>query len=281
MTSAAPQTGREEGGFALLIVLWGLVLVALMLAIVTSAGRRDLSSAIALRDAAAAEAAADAAVAETIWHLLDGTGDGWTLADGRHVLREAGTVVEVGIVDDRGKIDVNQALPTLMESLLTVLGVDRSRAHDLGVAITEWRSQAAGPDGDPQIGAAYRMLGLNWGPPGVEFQSLDELLLVRGMTRPIYQAMLPHLTLALEQGPWSPRAHPGVVQTPEVAAALQRAHVTGNLNIDQADDRGPQVFELQVRVLGPGTARFNRRCMVRFDGTLSGSAWKYRILAVE
>lgn len=276
----ATGAGRQRG-FALLLVLWGLVLVALLLSVVTASGRRDITDAMAARDVAAAEAAADAAIAETIWHVLDGGGDAWPLADGRHVLREGAATVEVEISDDRGKVDINQALPTLTEALLAVLGVDRSQAHDLAVAISEWHSQAAGPDGDPQVGSAYRMQGLVWGPPGVEFQTLDELLLVRGMTRPIYQALLPNITLALEQSPWGGRAAAGVVPPAPVAAALVRAKQAGGLNLDQADPRGPQVFGVRVRVLGPGATRFSRRALVRLDGTLSGSAWKYRVLDLE
>ncbi len=271
-TAPAPDTDR---GFALLIVLWSLSLLALMLSLVTSTGRSDLATASALRDAAQSEAAADAAIHEAIWHLLDGADESWRLNGERRRLREAGITVDVGIIDDRGKIDINQAAGPLLEQLFTVLGVNHASARDLGTAIVEWHSQGPGADSDPTVAAPYRMLGLGYGPPGQEFQSLDELRMVRGMTPQIYAAAKPFLTLALEQAPW-------VASTgPEVLAAIARAKKLANLTLDNADPRGPQVFWVFARALGPGSARFERRAMIRFDGTLSGPAWKYRILALE
>ena len=53
---------------------------------------------------------------------------------------------------------------------------------DLGTAIGDWRSQASPGDAAKPCRAEYRMDGRAWGPPGQEFERLDELLLVRGMT---------------------------------------------------------------------------------------------------
>jgi general secretion pathway protein K len=262
-----------EGGFALLIVLWTLVLLALLTAQITSAGRVQAQTAAALRLAAQLEYAADGAVQETIWHMIDGGGDYWPPGTGTHFLKEPGADVRVDVVDDRGKLDVNQVPPGLLSGLFAVLGADSGAAQALGTAVADWRSQAAPGDAAQSVPPEYRQDGRAWGPPGQEMERLDELLLVHGMTPALYQASLPYLTLNLEQGPWLQYAPPVVV------AALARAKRTNGIAVDAADARGPTVLQITAEAQGPGGARFVRRVMMRLDGTLSGPAWKYRIMS--
>ena len=48
--------------------------------------------------------------------------------------------------------------------------------------------------------------------------------------------------------------------------------------MENADPRGPVVLRLTARATGANGAAFTRRVLFRLDGTLSGPAWKYRIL---
>src|SRR5204863_3728462 len=66
-----PAKPRQSRGFALLIVLWVLVLIAFLIAQVTAAGRTELRIAGNLYANAAAEAALEGAVSEAIFHLSD------------------------------------------------------------------------------------------------------------------------------------------------------------------------------------------------------------------
>ncbi len=271
--SGARET--REGGFALLIVLWTLVLLALLTAQVTSAGRAQVETAAALRISAQLQYAADGAIQETIWHMLDGAGDYWPPGTSTRILHEPGGVVRVDIEDDRGKMDVNQVPPGLLAGLFAALGADNDTAQAVGTAVADWRSQAAPGDAAQSVPAEYHMEGRAWGPPGQEFERLDELLLVRGMTTALYQASLPYLTLNLEQGPWLQYAPPAVL------AGIARAKRTAGIAVDAADARGPIVLRLTAEADGPGGGRFVRHVMMRLDGTLSGPAWKYRIMSWE
>ena len=264
-----------EGGFALLIVLWTMVLLALLSAQITGAGRSEAQLASALRNGAQLEQAANGAVEETIWHLLEGTGDYWQPGAGAYDLKEPGAVVHVTITDDRGKMDINQVPPQLLAGLFSVLGADATTATNISTAIGDWRSQSAPGDAAANVPAEYRMDGRLWGPPGQEFERLDELLLVRGMTPALYQKSLPYLTLDLEQAPWLQYAGPLVL------AALDKAKRTAGVTVESADARGPVVLEIEAVAIGPGGARFVRHCLMRLDGTLSGPAWKYRVLSWE
>jgi general secretion pathway protein K len=271
----AAGSRQGERGFALLIVLWTMVLLALLTAQVTGAGRSEAQMAAALRISAQLQAAADGAVQETIWHMLDGGGDYWQPGAGSYDLKEPGALVHVDVDDDRGKLDVNQVPPALLTGLFLTLGADNDTATIAGNAIADWRSDSNPGDPIENVPPEYRMDGRTWGPPGQNIERLDELLLVHGMTPQLYQASLPYLTLALEQGPWLQYAGP------TVTAAMAKAKRVNGFTIDQPDARGPIVLRMRAEAMGPGGARFVRRVLMRFDGELSGPTWKYRILEWE
>jgi len=270
------EASETDRGFALLLVLWTMALLALLGAQVTGAGRAETRLAAALRSGAQLQAAADGAIYETIWHVLDGSGDYWQPGAMTRVLDEPGGQVEVTVTDERGKLDINQAPPALLQALFTVLGADRATAQTVSNAIADWRSQQpAGSDPDTPLSASYRSEGHLWGPAGQEFQRLDELQLVLGMTPALYQATLPYLTLALEQGPWQAYA------SAPVMAAISKARRESALTTDNADTRGPIVLRITAHAAGPNGSAFTRRVLFRLDGTLSGPGWKYRILSWE
>lgn len=271
-----PHPRADDEGFALLLVLWTMVLLSLLATQVTGAGRAEARLASALRGGAQLREAADAATYETIWHMLDGSGDNWTPGAMARVLQEASGPVTVTVTDERGKIDINQAPPALLIGLFSVLGAGTKTASVVANAITEWRSQQpAGFEADSPVVAGYRMENKAWAPAGQEFQRLDELQLVLGMTPALYRASLPYLTLALEQSPW-----PAYASLP-VQAAMARAKRDFGLALDTPDTRGPIVLRIEARATGAGGAAFVRRVLFRLDGSLSGPAWKYRILSWE
>jgi general secretion pathway protein K len=270
--SNASEAGAPgEQGYALLIVLWTMVMLALLSAQVVGGARAELQDAAATRETAQLEGAADAAIWETIWHMIDGSGDYWAPGAASYTLKEAAGPVEVEIEDDRGKLDLNQMPAAMFSGLFSVLGADDVTARALGTAIVDWRTQNSPGDQDDNVSPEYRMDGRVWGPPGQEFDRMEDLLLVRGMTPDLYQAAVPYLTLNLEQAPWTQYTGP------VVAAALAKAKRFSGVFVSTPNVKGPIVLRLVATANGPNGARFVRRVMMRFDGTLSGAAWKYRI----
>jgi general secretion pathway protein K len=195
-----------------------MVLLALLGTQVTGAGGAETRLATALRSGAQLQEAADGAVYETIWHMLDGGGDYWPPGAMTRVLDEAAGRVMVTVTDERGKMDVNQVPPGYLQALFSVLGADKDTATNVANALADWRSQQpAGGGTDTPLTQQYRSAGRAWGPAGAEFQRLDDLQLVLGMTSALASAAKPYLTLALEQGPWLKYA------SPVVLAALAKA----------------------------------------------------------
>ena len=94
-----------QRGFALLIVLWTLVLLSLILAQLLSAGRSEAQLATKLRDAAVAEAVADGAVQDTLFHLMAQGAQAWP-PHGVHLVRMRARYCR-GY--DRGPVDQGQS----------------------------------------------------------------------------------------------------------------------------------------------------------------------------
>src|SRR6516162_10905670 len=78
---------RRSGGFALLVVLWTLVLIAFIVAHLTATGRTESRIAGNLVADAVAEAAADGGIAAAIFNQLDANpGQRWPLNGEAHEL---------------------------------------------------------------------------------------------------------------------------------------------------------------------------------------------------
>lgn len=167
-----PHAG--DRGFALLIVLWAVVLLALLGTGLAATGRTEVQIAASLRAAAAAEAAADGAVYEAAFHLLD-PDQPWA-ADGRErVVLIADASVTVRIDNQAGKVSPNLAEPDLLRVLLRRLGTDTQTASRLSDAIADWRFPGSQPRPNGAKSPQYLAAGLDYGPPGTPFTDLDEL----------------------------------------------------------------------------------------------------------
>ena len=159
----------SESGFALLIVLWAVVLLALLATQLTATGRTELRLAANLRAAAAAEAAADGAVQDAVFHLL-APADPWP-ADGgeRALLRRA--------------------------------GAEGRTADGIAAAIVDWRF----PGNQGQPGGAkeaqYRAAGRPYGPAGAPFRSVAELGAVLGMTPELLARLEPNVSVLTDTDP--------------------------------------------------------------------------------
>ncbi|KRG82998.1 general secretion pathway protein GspK [Stenotrophomonas daejeonensis] len=116
--------------------------------------------------------------------------------DGRpYRLRFADADIEVRIVDESGKVDLNQADAGLLAALMRTQGVDDARARRLAAAIVDWRD----PDPLQQPGGAedadYAAAGLPYGAKDQPFESLAEVEQVLGMDRQTFARLQPYLTL--------------------------------------------------------------------------------------
>ena len=210
------RPGREDG-FALLIVLWALVLISLLATQVTAAGRGAVQVAANLRGAAVAEAAADGAVHEAIFRMLDPSDAGWR-ADGqlRRLPMPRGDIA-VRLDDQAGKVNPNLASTGLLTELLRELGADTQTATRVAAAIADWRAPTATAMPNGAKASEYRNAGRDYGPPNAPIQSIGELGGVLGMTPALLGRLAPHLSLFHDGDP-----DPGLAD-PVTLRALRRS----------------------------------------------------------
>ncbi|MGI4978024.1 MAG: hypothetical protein ACRYG6_13875 [Janthinobacterium lividum] len=247
----------RERGFALLIVLWTVVLLTLLVTQLTSAGRGEAQIAANLRRDAAAELAADGAVQASMFHMLDGSGARW-LPDGtERALAVSRGRAAIVLRDQGGKVNPNTAQADLLSALVVALGTDPHAAGLVAQAIVDWRTPPAMPGQPAASTASYRAAGLSVAPAGLPFGSVDDVALVRGMTPALFARLRPHLSVFSVGEPRLTLADP-------VVAQALRALGAGGVS-----DAVPEVtvVEVTATVRMASGAVFSRRATVQVGGS--------------
>lgn len=184
-------------GAALLLVLWLIVLLTGLVGGFALQARVEGLQGRALTRGLVAENAARAGVEYALTRVVLTDPRMQWRADGRsYRWRFADADVEISLIDEDGKLDLNQADVPLLGALLRAVGVDQAQADRLAAAIADWRdtdqlTQPAGGGEDPD----YASAGLPYGAKDAEFESVAELEQVLGFTPAIYARVEPHVTV--------------------------------------------------------------------------------------
>ncbi len=249
-----------DRGFALLVVLWTLVLVSLLILRLTEAGSAEARLGINLRRAAVAEAEADGAFAEAAFRLATKSGAA------RHLtLNTPHGSADVTIRSEDGKVDLNNASAPIMGALLAAVGDSPAEAATLVQAIAAWHTNVPASQ-LPALEVPYRAAGRRFGPPATPFQSVDELRLVLGVTPSLFDRLAPHLTVFGSGDPDLSMADPVVLR----AAAL--IGETPGTN-DQAGSNGGDVYDIRVDEHAGG-ARFVRDAVIQLQTASDATPWR-------
>ena len=189
-------------GAALLLVLW---LVALLTALVgayaLTARIEALQGRVGSRGAMAQEIAR-AGMEYALVRVADRNPETHWQPNGRaYAWRFDGHDVQVRIIDETGKVDLNQADVPLLSRLMQALGEPPDASDALAAAIVDWRDaddlgQPVGGAEDGDCAAAGRPYGAKDAP----FETIAELEQVLGMTPDLYARLEPFLTLYSGRG---------------------------------------------------------------------------------
>ena len=254
------MSARRHGsrGAALILVLWLTALLAALIGAFAMTARteylqgRTLGSGLVAAQAARAGleyAATRVSLPDPrLQWLPDGRSYRWRLGDAE---------VEVRIVDESGKLDLNGAEAASLAALMRVAGAEPQQADALAAAIVDWRdsddmTQVQGGAEDPQYAAA----GLAWGAKDAPFETVAEVQQVLGMTPALYARLAPHLTIFSGLPMADPRfATPEVLQSMGIDAAPVLA----------ARERPPQPGDASFVGAGSGTYSIDSRARLR-DG---------------
>jgi general secretion pathway protein K len=251
------------------LVLWLLVLLTGLISVFALSARTEGLQGRFLGRSTAARYAAEAGVEVAALHLQgDDLAARW-VPDGRvNQFRFEGQQVQVRVLDESAKIDLNVAPAELLIGLLSALRIDQARAHLLASAILDWRDSdnllnAEGGAEDPQYAAAK----LPYGAKDRPFETLSELRQVLGMDEALYRQLQPYLTV------YTGRARPD----PQFAAAPvlqalglppeQIEQIVAQRALTQSGQpRPPGAQTAVVSAQGTGTYSISSRA-TRADGT--------------
>lgn len=260
----------RERGWALVSVLWMLailtMLVAAAQALSFSSEQREQRALAQAR----MEAGFHAGIVRAVIGIQDPRAEQRWRVDGVPQDFELdGETVRITIQDQLGLVDLNAADASLINQLLRSAGVAKDDAETLTNNIVDWRSRdSAGLTRlHGTTAEQYARIGMAWRPRHGEFQSVDELRLVLGMTSDLFARIAPALTVysrhpAIDTG-LAPRAallayypdQPDRVD--EVLRARNRPANGARGTLAQTANLAGQAFAISVILpaRAPGTAR--------------------------
>jgi general secretion pathway protein K len=190
---------RSQRGFALLVVLSALGLLALVAAAFTHVARSHIRLAATAGAGARAEALADAGAHIAILDLVaareSGPGSRRLALDATPFLCGAGggATLAIAVQDEAGKVDLNIAGPALIRALLMGLGVSAGEAAV--DAILDYRDQDDTRRFSGAERADYLAAGRLYGPRNGPFLAVEDLASVLGLTQADADRLRPFVTV--------------------------------------------------------------------------------------
>lgn len=188
---------REARGAALILVLWLTALLAALIGAFSMTAQIEYLQGRTLHRGIVAAQAARAGLEYAATRVSDPDPMRQWLPDGRaYPWGFAGATVEVRIVDESGKLDLNAADAATLAALIRAAGGEPAQADTVAAAIVDWRdaddlTQPQGGAEDPQYAAAGRPYGAKDAP----FETVAEVEQVLGMTPALYGKLAGHLTI--------------------------------------------------------------------------------------
>ena len=189
--------GGEEGAI-LLLAIWVLTLLSVMVLSWAQEWRTELKLAGNFRDASQCHLLAEAGVYYALGKLLAAKSaeqeaaslpesqplpaDIWRVDQSRHVLELSGGRVEVRIVDEAGKLNVNLVYGKVLASLFEVLGFSEAKLRVMVDSILDWRSKGERPRPFGARSDYYLRLDPPYPAKNGRLDTVEELAWVRGFT---------------------------------------------------------------------------------------------------
>lgn len=201
----SPGVYRQRG-VALILVLWVSILLAVLVGSFSIVARTETIQARHLLETTRARYAAEAGLHRAAYEMRNPGQEGRWIADGRTYEFKLGDIeVEVEIVDESGKIDVNAAQAETLAALFKSAGIEDEKTIDeLVDAVIDFRD----PDDLVSLHGAeddeYEAAGYPYGPKNGLFESVPEFQQVIGMNWALYQKVEPAITVYTGRGDVNP-----------------------------------------------------------------------------
>ena len=244
---------KAQKGIALILVIWILAILMVIVLSVSYMTKVESKSTIAFKEGVEekfiAEAGIERAAEEVMYRKInlgvpieegkdtniwktDGTTNTFPLENGTCLVR---------IIDESGKIDINKVTDIILKGLITSVGVKDEDADVIVDSIQDWRdaddlTRLHGAEND-----YYMSLPVPYKAKNADFESVEELLLVKGVTPELLfggdnkQGLEDFITVYSENGKINVNAAPREVlmalpgMTSELAAAVLEFRKTSEI----------------------------------------------------
>ncbi len=248
--------GTTENGIALIIVLWILTILMVLALSFSYAARTEIYSTIAFRESMEekflAEAGIERAITELFYYQmykdqtieLEGL-DVWKVDNTPYDIQTGTGTCNIRIIDEMGKVDINAGSEVVLKNLLINSGVQPEQADIIVDSMMDWKD----PDDLHRLNGAesdyYMSLPVPYKAKDANFDTLEELLLVKGMTPEILygnnekEGIIDFLTVNSRQRRININAAPREVLmavpgiTPELADTIINIRQTGKIDSPQ------------------------------------------------
>ena len=186
---------RRDRGFALILVIWSLVIMLGLSAGFAMAVRHETRVAQDLIDTARLDATAIAVRNLALLALNRQDAEQRWRPDGQtRTIQYNGMRAAVRVRSESGRIDLNRAPRPVIVGLIEQLAPDRD-AQALADAVIDWRDR---DDRRSEYGAEkddYRNAGREYTPPNLPFRSVHELGQVLGFDAELARRMAPYVSV--------------------------------------------------------------------------------------
>lgn len=241
----------KRAGFALLAVIWGTGLIAMLIVAFMTNGRLRLQTALNVARATEAAYIAESAINLASLSLLakrdampGGPDENLSTGEPKFCVLDRAAVA-LAIEDEAGKIDLNAASPELITAALTGFGLNDGRARDVTAAILAFRAPPEGVLGTVRAAAGDKPFE----PKQALFETTFELDQVSGVDPALYRALLPFVTVYSKAPGVDPRMTPPALfaalagfPIEDVRALIETPYPNG---LKRSDPRFPGTFAMQ------------------------------------
>lgn len=192
MFCVSMKTKVSQKGIALIAVLWIVAFLATIASTVAHQSRTSLQMTKNRIEQFKLDQAAESAVLISIARKIN--------SPSQQIMRSVNNefdrvAVQVSVFDESGKVDLNTVPVEVLRSLMVEIGLDDKASLRAANAILDWRDEdnvvrASGAEDQDYIAAGYQHESKD-----ADFERIEELQLVLGMTPELYKALLPHVTV--------------------------------------------------------------------------------------
>jgi len=182
-------------GIALLLVLWVLMMLMVLALSFSYMTRTEALASFAFKNSVEKKFLAEAGIEQAVMEVIYRNGnkglppvegqEAWRLDGSPHEVVAGDGRYTVSILDESGKVDINKIPELILKNILLNRGLKQEDVDVIVDSILDWRD----PDDLHRLSGAendyYQSLKNPYKARNADFETLEELLLVKGMTADI------------------------------------------------------------------------------------------------